>query len=99
MNDSLRMAMAMAAEKVEAGTAVKHAVGFAPPFEFLAEATVQAQDGYVTTREGGHTEAGALARASSAACRKFTARKRACGFNAQGFRAADTPAEFAVGFA
>lgn len=99
MTDALRMAMAMAAEKVEAGTAVKKAVGFAPSWEYVAEATVMGQDGFVTTREGGHTEAGAMARAKAAANARFTGRKRACGFTAEGFRAGDTAAEFAFGFA
>jgi hypothetical protein len=99
MTEALRIAMAMAAEKVEAGTAVKHAVGFAPSFEYVAEATVQAQDGFVTTREGGHTEDGALARARSAANARVTARKRCCGFVADGFRTEGTRAAFGFGFA
>lgn len=100
MTEALRVAMAMAAEeKVEAGSAVHRAVGFAPSFEYVAETTVVGQDGFVTTREGGHTEAGAMARAKSAATRRFTGRRRACGFTAAGFRSEDTGAAFAVGFA
>jgi hypothetical protein len=94
-----RMAMLAAAEKVETGVVVKRAVGFAPTFEFVAEATVEAQDGYATVREGAYTEDGALARVRAAALAKVTARRRALGFTAEGFRTRGTRAEFGIGFA
>lgn len=99
MNNVERMAMMAAAEKVEAGVAVHRAVGFAPPFEYVAEATVVVQDGFATVREGAHTEGGALARVRAAAKAKLTARKRTTGFNAGGFGTANRQAAFGVGFA
>lgn len=90
--------MEAVAEKVETGVAVHRAVGFAPAWEYVAEATVAVQDGHATVREGSHTEDGAVARARAAAGARMTARKRACGFAADGYRTGSHRADFAFGF-
>jgi hypothetical protein len=84
--------------EVHEGVVVKRAAGFGRD-GFVAEATVKVGDGYATVREVGFTKEGAVARAVNAARHKMTARKRACGFTADGYRTRGAGATFAVGFA
>lgn len=85
-----------ASEDVAAGQVVKRAVGFGRD-GYVAEVTVQCGDGYATVRGEGLSPDFALARAKAAARSKLTARKRATGFAATGYRETTTKAEY-IGF-
>jgi hypothetical protein len=81
-------------------SAVSRTVGFAQSFEFVAEVTTEVSGGFVTVREFGHTEWGALARAESSAASKMHARQRRTGFYEGGFeyRTPCFSASFKFGF-
>lgn len=90
-------------EVTAANTVVRRAVGFNRAFEYVAETTVENTKGeLVTVREGGHTADGAMSRAMLAARDRagFAGLRRAIGFGRRGeFRAANSRATFALGFA
>jgi hypothetical protein len=90
--------------EVEAGTAVRRAVGFAPAFDYVAEVTVVNENGdAVTAREGAYTKNGAVTRAKLTVRERasFAGFKRAVGFTGGGVvRDRNTKtATFKVGFA
>ena len=62
---------------------VKRAVGFAPPFPFVSEATEMVNGRMVTARSGSYTEEGARASAVATLRERvsFAGFRRAVGFN------------------
>lgn len=90
-------ALLVAPDPVTAGEAVHRAVGFGRD-GYVAEVTVARPDGFATVRGEGLSPEFALARARLAARGKLTARKRATGFNAVGWRSPNYRADFDFGF-
>jgi hypothetical protein len=85
---------------MEMTAAVKRACGFATPFPFVAEVTLDRDGELVTAREGSYTAAGAAQRAALAARDKLTSARRSVGFTPETpYVPTFNEADFAVGFA